>query len=308
MHILTTLTPISAPRGSAVALGFFDGVHLGHRAVLTAAVDYAAAHGLTAAAFTFLLPPDHPMKGGRIFPEREKHRRVAELGIQEYQEAPFADFCALSPEDFVDRVLVGCFAARAVFCGDNFTFGARAAGNVEILRSLCADHGIETHVVEMAQYQGQTVSSTRIRAALADCRIEDANAMLGEPYAIDWPVGHGKHLGTSRLDAPTINQNYPAGVLEPGCGVYLTRIQIDGKWYPAATGIGRRPTVDAAGAPITCETYVPDFSGNVYGQTPRLEFRKYLCPVRKFDSMQQLSDLIHDAARKSQAYFAALEK
>ena len=92
MHILTTLTPISAPRGSAVALGFFDGVHLGHRAVLTAAVDYAAAHGLTAAAFTFLLPPDHPMKGGRIFPEREKHRRVAELGIQEYQEAPLCRF------------------------------------------------------------------------------------------------------------------------------------------------------------------------------------------------------------------------
>ena len=86
MHILTTLTPISAPGGSAVALGFFDGVHLGHRAVLTAAVDYAAAHGLTAAAFTFLLPPDHPMKGGRIFPEREKHRRVAELGIQPTEE------------------------------------------------------------------------------------------------------------------------------------------------------------------------------------------------------------------------------
>ena len=305
MHILTTLAPIDAPHGSAVALGFFDGVHLGHRTVLGAAVDYAAAHGLTAAAFTFSLPADHPLKGGRIFPDREKHRRVAELGITEYQEAPFADFCALSPEDFVRKVLVGCFAARAVFCGDNFTFGAKAAGNVALLQALCAANGIETRVVEMAQYQGQVVSSTRIRAALEDCRIQDANAMLGQPYAIDWPVGHGKHVGTSRLGTPTINQNYPAGALEPGCGVYLTRIWLDGRWYPSATGIGRRPTVDAAGAPITCETYVPDFSGDVYGRRPRLEFHRYLCPIRKFDSMQALSDLIRDAARQSQAYFAA---
>ena len=305
MHILTTLTPIDAPTGSAVALGFFDGVHLGHRAVLRAAVEYAADHGLTPAAFTFSLPANHPMKGARIFPDREKHRRVAALGIAEYQEAPFADFCALSPEDFVDRVLTGCFAAKAVFCGDNFTFGAKAAGNVDMLKSLCAARGIAAHVVEMASYQGVTVSSTRIRAALQACRIEDANAMLGEPYAIDWPVTHGKHVGTSRLDTATINQNFPAGALEPGCGVYITRIRIEGKWYPAATGIGRRPTVDQAGAPITCETYVPDFSGDVYGQSPRLEFYKYLCPVRKFDSMQALSALIRDAARQSREYFAA---
>ena len=118
-------------------------------------------------------------------------------------------------------------------------------------------------------------------------------------------MGHGKHVGTSRLGTPTINQNYPAGALEPGCGVYLTRIRLDGRWYPSATGIGRRPTVDAAGAPITCETYVPDFSGDVYGRRPRLEFHRYLCPIRKFDSMQDLSDLIRDAARQSQAYFSA---
>ena len=305
MHILTTLTPIDAPQGSAVALGFFDGVHLGHRAVLQAAVDHAAACGLTAAAFTFSLPAGHPMKGGRIFPDREKHRRVAALGIAEYQEAPFADFCALSPQDFVDTVLVGCFAAREVFCGDNFTFGARAAGNVALLQTLCAARGIAVHVVPMAQYRGEIVSSTRIRAALAACRIEDANAMLGEPYAIDWPVGRGKHIGTSRLGTPTINQNYPAGALEPGCGVYLTRIELGGRWYPSATGIGRRPTVEAAGAPVTCETYVPGFAGDVYGQSPRLEFHRYLCPVRKFDSMAELSALIRSAAAQSQAYFAA---
>ena len=185
---------------------------------------------------------------------------MAELGITEYQEAPFADFCALSPEDFVRKVLVDCFAARAVFCGDNFTFGAKAAGNVALLQTLCAAQGIETRVVEMAQYQGQVVSSTRIRAARRTAAFRTPTPCWARPYAIDWPVGHGKHVGTSRLGTPTINQNYPAGALEPGCGVYLTRIWLGRPLVsfghrhrpPPHRGCGRR-------AHITCETYGAGF-------------------------------------------------
>ena len=106
-------------------------------------------------------------------------------------------------------MLVGCFNAKQLFCGDNFTFGARAAGNVERLRELCAPLGIGVHIVPMAQYGGQTVSSTRIRAALEEGRLDDANAMLGTPYAIDWPVVHGKGIGSGKLGTPTLNQNYP---------------------------------------------------------------------------------------------------
>ena len=134
----------------------------------------------------------------------------------------------------------------------------------------------------------------------------DANAMLGKPYAIDWAVTHGKGIGSGKLGTPTINQNYPAEALQPCTGVYLTRIWLDGQWRPAATGIGRRPTVDSsANAAVTCETFVPDYVGNVYGQTPLLEFHKYLCPVRKFNSMDELAALIHHAAEESKAYFAA---
>ena len=144
----------------------------------------------------------------------------------------------------MQKVLVDCFNAKQLFCGDNFTFGARAAGNVERLREL----------------------------------------------------------GT-----PTLNQNYPAAALQPCAGVYLTRIYLDGQWRPAATGIGKRPTVDSSeNAAVTCETFVPDFSGNVYGQQPVLEFHKYFCPVRKFNSMDELAALIHHAADESKAYFAAL--
>ena len=218
MQIYQSLTPIHAPQGSAVALGYFDGVHCGHRAVLGAAAACAAEKGLTAAAFTFELPASSTLKGGRILSLAQKHARIASLGIEQYQEAPFDAFRSLTPEDFVQKVLVDCFAARELFCGDNFTFGARAAGDVERLRELCKPLGIGVHIVPMAQYNGQTVSSTRIRAALEEGRLADANAMLGEPYAIDWPVVHGKGIGGGKLGTPTLNQNYPAAALQPCAG------------------------------------------------------------------------------------------
>lgn len=307
MQQYTTMTPVKAGAGCAVALGYFDGVHCGHRAVLGAAVEYAAQNGLTPAAFTFELPAGNTIKGGRILSLAQKHERVAALGIEQYMEPPFEEFRALTPEDFVQKILVDCFAAKAVFCGDNFTFGAYAAGNAALLRELCAGFDISVHIVPMAQYGGKTVSSTRIRAALEEGRIEDANAMLGQPYAVAWPVVHGKGVGTSRLGTPTINQNYPDGAMQPCAGVYLTRVCIDGRWWPAATGISRRPTVEAEdNAPLTCESYLVDFSGDVYGAAPLLEFHHYYCPVRKFNSMEELAALIRRAGEESKAYFARL--
>lgn len=306
MQIFHTMAPVTDTRGCAVALGYFDGVHCGHRMVLGGAVRYADENNLAPAAFTFELPGNQTLKGGRILSPTQKHVRVASLGIQQYLEPPFEAFRDLSPEDFVEKVLVECFHAKAVFCGNNFTFGARAAGNVELLHALCEPRGIAVHIVPMAQYGAQAVSSTRIRAALEEGRLDDANAMLGAPYAIDWTVTHGKGVGTSRLGTPTVNQNYPPDALQPCAGVYLTRIRLQDRWWPAATGIGKRPTVDdSANAAVTCETYVPDFSGNLYGQNPVLEFHRYLCPVRKFHNLQELSDLIRRAARESKAYFAA---
>lgn len=306
MQIFHTMTPVTDTRGCAVALGYFDGVHCGHRMVLGGAVRYADEKGLAPAAFTFELPGNQTLKGGRILSPAQKHARVAALGIQQYLEPPFEAFRDLPPEEFVQKVLVECFHAKAVFCGNNFTFGARAAGNVEMLHALCEPRGIAVHIVPMAQYGAQAVSSTRIRAALEEGRLDDANAMLGAPYAIDWTVTHGKGVGTSRLGTPTVNQNYPPDALQPCAGVYLTRIFLQDRWWPAATGIGKRPTVDdSANAAVTCETYVPDFSGDLYGQNPVLEFHRYLCPVRKFRNLQELSDLIRRAARESKAYFAA---
>ena len=294
---------LTASRGSSVALGFFDGVHLGHQAVIRAAAEDAAQNGCSTAVFTFQLPLNSTMKGGRLQSEAEKHRVMAQLGVEHYMEPPFEDVCGLSPEEFVEKILHRGFRARAVFCGDNFTFGKKASGNVERLRELCAPLGIRVQVVPMATYEGQLVSSTRIRAALAEGDIQAVNAMLGRPYRIEFAVRHGKGLGRT-LGFPTINQIYPEGFAAPKYGIYITRVKVNGQWYAGATGFGTRPTVNTTGEGATCETFIPDFSGQLYGEEPELEFYEYIAPSRKFDTLEQLTACVNDAAAKAKAYFA----
>lgn len=302
MKIYSELAPLQAPQGSAVALGFFDGVHLGHQAVIRAAVEHAAARGLAPAVFTFSLPLKSGMKGGRICPESEKHRRMQALGAAYYMEPPFEQFHTLSPEQFVREVLAGLYHAKAVFCGDNFTFGARAAGNVDTLQELCAPLGIRVQIVPMALYEGAPVSSTRIRAALEKGDMPAANAMLGWPYRIDFPVRHGKGLGRT-LGFPTINQVYPEGFVMPRFGIYITRVGIGGAWYAGATGLGTRPTVNATGEGPTCETFIPAFEGELYGESPVVEFYRYIAPSKKFENLQQLTACVQDAAAQALQYF-----
>ena len=307
MQIYPSMSPLQlgGKQGSAVALGYFDGIHIGHRTVICGAVDWAQAHGAAAALFTFKLPGGSKIKGRRLYSVEEKRRIVAGLGVEHYLVPTFADIMSMTPEQFVRGLVADC-RARAFFCGENFTFGARAAGDPALLQKLCQPLGVEVHILPMAQFEGRPVSSTRIRAALEEGRLDDANAMLGAPYAIDWQVTHGKGIGSSRLGTPTVNQNYPPDALQPCTGVYLTRIRLEDRWWPAATGIGRRPTVDdSAKAAVTCETYVPDFSGDLYGQAPVLEFHRYLCPVRKYPTLEDLAALIHRAAEDSKIYFAA---
>ena len=308
LHIeygLCALGPQSAwQRGSALAMGFFDGVHVGHQQVIAAAVDFAAQNAVEAAVFTFSLPAGHGMKGGRITTDRQKHKVIEALGVQHFFEPPFASFCELSPRQFVTQVLHGLYNAKAVFCGENFTFGKKAAGNVALLKQLCGELGIQVHIVPMALYGRQPVSSTRIRAALAAGELADAAAMLGRPYRIVFPVRHGQGLGRT-LGMPTINQIYPAGFQLPKLGVYVSRVNIGGQWLPSVTGLGSRPTVNDDAANITCETFIPGFEGQVYGQQVLLEFCRYIEPSRKFESPAQLQKAVMGWAAAALRYFDA---
>lgn len=302
MQRFTELGKMEYGAGSAVALGYFDGVHLGHRAVLSEAVSCARSRGLTAAAFTFSLPVSGGFKGRRILTGEEKRRRIASLGVELYLCPPFEQFRVLSPRQFVDEVLQRDLGARAVFCGDNFTFGKDKAGNVEVLRRLCAERSIEVHVVPMAQYQGQTVSSTRIRACLSQGEMEPVNDMLGQPYSLRRSVQRGQGLGHT-LGFPTINLTYPEGLLIPRSGVYVTQVTLsDGTRHPGATGLGSRPTVSDEDK-ITCETFLPGFSGDIYGDEVTVSFYKYLWPTEKFESVNDLAAMVRRAARASLDYF-----
>ena len=270
--------------------------------MIRAAATDAAENGRSAAVFTFQLPLSSTMKGGRLQDEAEKHRVMESLGVEHYMEPPFEDVCGLSPEEFVDQILHRGFKARAVFCGDNFTFGKKAAGNVEMLRQLCAPLGIRVQVVPMTQYQGAPVSSTRIRAALAAGDIPAVNAMLGRPYRIGFAVRHGKGLGRT-LGFPTINQIYPEGFAQPKYGIYITRVKVNGQWYAGATGFGTRPTVNN-GADVTVEACLLDFQGDLYGRRLRLEFFDHIRDEVRFDSLDALRAQIQSDAEATRAYFA----
>lgn len=293
MHCDETLTPLSTARQTAVALGYFDGVHLGHRAVLCGAAEAARACGEIPAVFTFSAPPGAAGKGRTLLTETEKRRRIADCGIEAYFCPPFESFHNLTPEQFVTTVLRDTLHARVVLCGDNFTFGAHKSGNVALLQTLCETQKIAVTIVPMATRGETTVSSTRIRACLEAGDLAEVNAMLGEPYTVDFPVQHGKKLG-STLGFPTLNQIYPPQMLLPKQGVYLTQTQIGDVWLPSATGLGTRPTVSGEG--VTCETFIPGFTGMLYDETVRVRFLQYDKPTVKFETLEQLRAYIQAAA------------
>ena len=303
MQIYSQLVPLEVDpsKGTAVAMGFFDGIHIGHRAVIEGAVRWARAHGAAPAVFTFGLPTENKMKGKRLLSTADKHALIESLGVEHYLCPEFEQIKGMSPEQFVLGIVRDC-RARALFCGENFTFGAKAAGNPALLKKLCAPLGVEVVVVPMAQFEEKPVSSTRIRTALEGGDIPAANAMLGMPYAIRFAVHHGAGLGRT-LGVPTINQIYPNGFQMPRFGIYITRTKIGDQWYPSATGLGTRPTVNADETKVTCETFIPDFSGDLYGTDPVVEFHAYLSPSKKFETLDQLRDCINHAAQRAKEYF-----
>lgn len=303
MQVYSQIEPLrlTGSGGTAVAMGYFDGIHIGHRAVIGGAVDWARAHGASPALFTFRLPPDSRMKGARLIAAPDKLRLIGQLGVEHYLEPEFEAIKGQTPEQFVRSIVESC-QARALLCGENFTFGARAAGDPQLLRQLCAPLGVEVIVVPMAGFEGKPVSSTRIRTALEGGDIPAANAMLGMPYAIRFQVQHGRGLGHT-LGVPTINQLYPAGFQMPRFGIYITRTNIGGVWYPSATGLGTRPTVNDDPSSVTCETFIPGYAGDLYGAEPVVEFHAYLSPSKRFDTLDELRACIRYAARRAEEYF-----
>ncbi|MBE6865675.1 MAG: riboflavin biosynthesis protein RibF [Ruminococcaceae bacterium] len=284
---------------TAVALGYFDGVHIAHQALISQMCGYAAANNLEKAVFTFTKSVPLGHKGKDILTKGIKLDVMRNMGIDLYYSPDFLDFSSLTPEEFVKNILVDSMGAKAVFCGENFFFGKNRQGNVQVLKELCEKYNIAFTQADTVCLDGEIVSSTAIRDALTQGDMEKASAMLGRPYGVNFEVLHGKKIGRT-IGTPTINQIYPATMCSPKPGVYITCTTVDGKKYPSATGLTNRPTVNGTG--YTCETFILGFEGDLYSQNVQVDFHSFLFEARKFDSLQQLGDMIYSSAVKAKEY------
>ncbi len=266
-----------------LALGFFDGVHTGHRKILSAAVDRARAAGLYSAVFTFWDTKEFKSRVPRIMPEAQKFEIFRKMGFDYLFVCPFDDVRSMNGEDFVKDILIGRCSARFIVCGENFRFGHDRTSAPDTLAKIMGEDRV---IVCGEERNGEDcISSTLIRSLIQNGEIERANGMLTAPYSLEGEVLHGKELGR-RLDAPTLNQQFFDRSVLPRAGVYATRAIVSGASYPSVTNVGTRPTVGGHG--INAETHIIGFEGDLYGHTVKIEFLKYLRSERKFLSVDAL--------------------
>lgn len=294
-------------RERVIALGFFDGVHLGHGALLRRAAEEAQKRGCESAVFTFDRPPKEVITGipcPLINSPEDRAELVKRLyGIDEMIMVPFDDEMRTTPWDrFVTDILVGRYGAVHLVAGHDHHFGHRNQGSPELLKEKCAELGLGCDIIPAVTLDGVTVSSTHIRKLLEEGDVETARAFLGHPHVLTQTVGHGRQLGRT-IGIPTANLVAPPHVLLPKRGVYAAKITLpDGRAFGGVTNVGVRPTVNN-GQDVTVEPWILDFDGDLYGQAIRVEFFRRLRDERKFESLEALRSQIEtDAVKTREAY------
>ena len=275
------------PPKTLLCLGNFDGVHLGHRALIAQAGELRTDWFPKAAlcVFCFSKPSGDYLSASplpHLSTLAQKLKLFADCGAEYAILAEFAEIRNLSPTAFVREVLVNACNAVAAVCGFNYRFGKGGAGTPKLLGEM-----IPTSVCAEVRDGDETVSSTRIRRLIAEGSMEEATRLLGRPYAIESTVVHGKSLG-HKLGFPTVNQEFPAEMTLPPQGVYVTACRVDGQTWRAVSNVGVRPTVDDH-APLNCETHLLDCNADLYGKTAEVSFLHFLRPERKFASLEELT-------------------
>lgn len=283
------------------ALGFFDGVHLGHQALLRTCNTLAQTHRCRSGAVTFAAHPDTLVLHSAprlINTIADRQTLLSRFGMEAVVTLPFDDAMRCLPwEDFL-TLLLERYNAAGFVCGEDFRFGYRGAGSAEGLAAFCQRRGLPCAIVPDQLLDGQRISSTRIRSLLEDGDIAQANRLLGHRQILTGPVIHGQQLGRT-LGIPTANLALPACLAVPRFGVYACLAQVGGQVYPAVTNIGVRPTVSGEG--ITVEPWLLDYWGDLYGQTLTLEFHAFLRPEKKFPDLQALKAAVLENARQTRA-------
>ena len=290
---------------TVIALGFFDGVHLGHQALMARAVERGREHGLEPAVFTFDRSPREFVTGKPVplLTSPEERRRLVEesFPIRRVIVAKFDRAMMTMPwMDFL-RVLAGRYNAGWLVAGHDFRFGHRNEGDAALLARGAAELGMGWDIIPAVAVDGVTVSSTRIRSLLEEGRAEEAGRLLGRPFSIAGTIAHGKGLG-SRIGRPTLNQLPGGDQLIPARGVYVAAAELAGRRFPAVTNVGVRPTVDRDGG-VTVESHLLEAGGDFYGESCRVSLLKRLRPEEEFPGLRELQAQIAADAEAAREYF-----
>jgi riboflavin kinase/FMN adenylyltransferase len=306
MKVFYEIRPGLLPK-SAVALGFFDGAHLGHKAVIEASIDDARQKGIACGLVTF---KEHPRtlttgKSPQLLTVlAQRLESFAALGVDATLVLTFSEeICRLTPREYVQTVLLDALAAESVSVGYNHHFGRNREGNPDVLRQLGRELHFGVHVASPVLIEGAEVSSSRIREALGQADVELASKLLGRPYAVLGGVMRGQGRGRT-LGFPTANLSVSPEQLLPASGVYagMTRL-LDGRLLPSVINLGVRPTVQVDGL-MTVEAHILDFEGDLYDQQLSLEFWRYLRAETKFPSIEALKTQIGSDCRVARDFLA----
>lgn len=292
-----------------IALGFFDGVHIGHQALMKRTVERAGEHGVRPAVISFDTHPDTFVHGievpllGSVADRKDLITRVG--GIRDIIMIHFdRKFMQVEWDDFLNTVKDELGAVHIII-GHDFCCGYRGAGTSDKIAAWCKEYGLGCDVVGEVILDGVTVSSTHIRQLVAAGNMEEASRYLGHPHTLTDTVGYGYRIGRS-IGAPTINTSIPEGVIVPRHGVYATRVWLPEGPKAAVTNVGFRPTFDND-KHLTVESNILDFNGNLYGSQVRLEFLSFLRDEIRFPSPEALGQQIQRDIARSREYFAQHE-
>lgn len=285
------------------ALGFFDGVHLGHQALLQACLQLAEHTGDRPCALTFDIHPQDLVRGNApilINTPSDRRLLLEQFGMEDIHTLQFDTQMRTMPWQDFFRYLTETLDAAGLVCGEDFRFGYKGQGTAELLRQSCAEKGIPCTVVPEQTKDGVRISSTYIRKLIAESQMNRAVDFLGHPHILSGTVISGRKLGRT-IGIPTANIQIPEGVILPPKGVYACKVRVDSRCYLAVTNIGQRPTV--GGHKITVEPWLLDFEGNLYGRQITVEFYKFLRSEQKFDSLEALQAEILKNAEQTRSFF-----
>lgn len=277
------------PVQTAVSIGKFDGLHLGHQSLI-AAVLKEKENGYSSCIVSFSTTVD--LNRSVIYTKKEQRKLCEAIGIDVIAEYPFDEIKDMTAERFVADILMSRLQARVIVVGEDFRFGKDRTGDVELLKRLESKYGYRTVCISTVNESDLRISSTGIRSLLKEGNVKEANKLLGRPYGIFGEVLHGKQLGRT-LGFPTMNLIPPEEKLLPAYGVYLTKTKVDGLWYDGITNIGIRPTVDY-NERVSVETHLFSYEGDLYGKRVEVQFLEFLRPEQKFSDVEQLKNAIHE--------------